>query len=112
MRVLIYWTLGGVGGVQRFNALLTKALSELGLSVTILVPSLSDLNNIKIYHGINITKLTRINVIKYKIADCNNYFCGLLNSFIGNNILNDLASNHDLLFLDSLFLQPFIRIKI
>jgi len=107
MRALIYWTLGGIGGVQRFNALLTKALSELGLSVTILVPSLSDLNNIKIYHGINITKLTGINVIKYKIVDCNNHFCGLLNSFIGNNILTDLANNHDLLFLDSLFLQPF-----
>jgi len=55
MKALIYWTPSGIGGVQRFNALLTKALSELGLNVTILVPSLSDLNNIKIYHGINIT---------------------------------------------------------
>jgi hypothetical protein len=39
MKVLVYWSLGGIGGVQRFEALLTKALYELGLDVTALVPS-------------------------------------------------------------------------
>jgi len=46
MKVLVYWSLGGIGGVQRFEALLTRALYELGLDVTALIPSKVDLDRV------------------------------------------------------------------
>jgi hypothetical protein len=64
MRVLVYWSwlVDGVGGIQRFNALLTKALSELGLDVTVLMPSNVDVNALRRYHGVNFGGLRDIKV--------------------------------------------------
>jgi len=107
MRALVYWSLGGVGGVQRFDALLIKALSELGLDVTVLMPSNVDANTLRRYHGINFDELRSIKVVRYGVVDCHNQYCSLLNSFVSNNILNELARYHDLLLLDTLFLWPF-----
>jgi glycosyltransferase involved in cell wall biosynthesis len=107
MRALVYWSLGGVGGVQRFDALLVKALGELGLDVTVLMPSNVDLNALRRYHGVDFGELRSIKVVRYGVVDCHNQYCGLLNSFVGNTILNELARRHDLLFLDTLFLRPF-----
>jgi hypothetical protein len=107
MRALVYWSLGGVGGVQRFDALLTKALYELGLDVTVLMPSNVDLNALRRYHGVDFGELRSIKVVRYGVVDCHNQYCSLLNSFVGNNVLNELARYHDLLFLDTLFLRPF-----
>jgi glycosyltransferase involved in cell wall biosynthesis len=107
MRVLVYWSLGGVGGIQRFDALLTKALGELGLDVTVLMPSNVDVNALRRYHGVNFGELRNIKVVKYGVDDCHNQYCSLLSSFVGNNVLNELARHHDLLFLDTLFLRPF-----
>ena len=107
MRALVYWSLGGVGGVQRFDALLTKALGELGLDITVLMPSNLNANTLRRHHGVDFSELRSIKVVKYGVIDCHNQYCGLLNSFVGNNILNELARYHDLLFLDTLFLRPF-----
>jgi hypothetical protein len=107
MRVLVYWSLGGVGGIQRFNALLTKALSELGLDVTVLMPSNVNVNALRRYHGVNFGGLRNIKVVRYGVVNCHSQYCNLLNSFMGNNVLNKLTSYHDLLFLDTLFLRPF-----
>ena len=107
MRALVYWSLGGVGGVQRFDALLVKALGELGLDVTVLMPSNVDLNALRRYHGVDFGELRSVKVVRYGVVDCHNQYCGLLNSFVGNNILNELARYYDLLFLDTLFLRPF-----
>jgi glycosyltransferase involved in cell wall biosynthesis len=107
MRVLVYWSLGGVGGVQRFDALLVKALGELGLDVTVLMPSSVDVNALRRFHGVDFGVLRSIRVVRYGVVDCHNQYCGLLNSFVGNNILNELARYHDLSFLDTLFLRPF-----
>jgi len=107
MRALVYWSLGGVGGVQRFDALLTKALGELGLDVTVLMPSNVDLNTLRRYHGVDFDELRSIKVVRYGVVDCHNQYCGLLNSFVSNNVLNELARYHDLLLLDTLFLWPF-----
>jgi glycosyltransferase involved in cell wall biosynthesis len=107
MRALVYWSLGGVGGVQRFDALLIRALSELGLDVTVLMPSNVNVNTLRRYHGVNFDELRSIKVVRYGVVDCHNQYCGLLNSFVGNNVLNELARYHDLLFLDTLFLWPF-----
>jgi glycosyltransferase involved in cell wall biosynthesis len=107
MRALVYWSLGGVGGVQRFDALLIKALNELGLDVTVLMPSNVDANTLRRYHGVNFDELRSIKVVRYGVVDCHNQYCSLLNSFVGNNILNELARYHDLLLLDTLFLRPF-----
>jgi glycosyltransferase involved in cell wall biosynthesis len=107
MRALVYWSLGGVGGVQRFDALLIRALSELGLDVTVLMPSNVNVNTLRRYHGVNFDELRSIKVVRYGVVDCHNQYCGLLNSFMGNNVLNELARYHDLLFLDTLFLWPF-----
>jgi glycosyltransferase involved in cell wall biosynthesis len=107
MRALVYWSLGGVGGVPRFDALLVKALGELGLDVTVLMPGNVDVNTLRRYHGVDFGELRSIKVVRYGVVDCHNQYCGLLNSFVGNNILNELARYHDLLFLDTLFLRPF-----
>jgi len=107
MRALVYWSLGGVGGVQRFDALLIKALGELGLDVTVLMPSNVDVNTLRRHHGVNFDELRNIKVMRYGVVDCHNQYCNLLNSFMGNNVLNELTSYHDLLFLDTLFLRPF-----
>jgi len=107
MRVLVYWSLGGVGGVQRFDALLVKALGELGLDVTVLMPSSVDVNALRRFHGVDFGVLRSIRVVRYGVVDCNNQYCGLFNSFVGNNVLNELARYHDLLLLDTLFLRPF-----
>jgi len=107
MRALVYWSLGGVGDVQRFDALLIKALGELGLDVTVLMPSNVDVNTLRRHHGVNFDELRNIKVMRYGVVDCHNQYCNLLNSFMGNNVLNELTSYHDLLFLDTLFLRPF-----
>jgi hypothetical protein len=104
MRALVYWSLGGV---RRFDALLTKALGELGLDVTVLMPSNVDVNTLRRHHGVDFGELRNIKVVKYGVIDCHNQYCSLPNSFMGNNVLNKLTSYHDLLFLDTLFLRPF-----
>jgi len=107
MRVLVYWSLSGVGGIQRFNALLTKALSELGLDVTVLMPSNVNVNALRRYHGVNFGGLRNIKVVRYGVVNCHSQYCNLLNLFVGNNVLSELTRHHDLLFLDTLFLRPF-----
>jgi len=102
MKIFIYWALGGIGGVQRFDAFMTKALHELGLDVTILIPSNINFHEIEKYHGINLRELIGINIIRYKTVNCTNQYCNLLNSWIGDSMLNILLDNYDLLFLDSL----------
>jgi len=109
MRVLVYWSLGGVGGVQRFDALLVKALGELGLDVTVLMPSSVDVNALRRFHGVDFGVLRSIRVVRYGVVDCHNQYCGLLNSFVGNNILNELARYHDLLLLDTYFYGHFVQ---
>jgi hypothetical protein len=81
--------------------------ASLGLDVTVLMPSNVDLNALRRYHGVDFGELRNIRVVRYGVVDCHNQYCSLLNSFVGNNVLNELARYHDLLFLDTLFLRPF-----
>ena len=87
MRVLVYWSLGGVGGVQRFDALLIKVLGKLELDVTVLMPSSVNVNTLRRYHGVNFGELRNIKVVRYGVVDCHNQYCGLLNSFVNNKYL-------------------------
>jgi hypothetical protein len=72
MKVLVYWSLGGIGGVQRFEVLLIKALYELGLDATALMPSNVDLDRVGKYHGVDISNLKNLKVIMYKTVNCAN----------------------------------------
>ena len=107
MKVLVYWSLGAIGGVQRFEVLLTKALYELGLDVTALIPSKVDLDRVGKYHGVEVSYLKNLKVIKYKTVNCINQYCNLLDSFIGAGVLNEVVRKYDVVFLDTLLLRPF-----
>jgi glycosyltransferase involved in cell wall biosynthesis len=107
MKVLVYWSLGGIGGVQRFEALFTKALYELGLDLTALVPSTVDLDRLGEFHGVDISHLKDLKLIMHRTTNCTNQYCNLLNSLIGAGVLNEVARRYDVVFVDTLFLRPF-----
>jgi len=80
VRALIYWSLGGVGGVQRFDALLTRALLDLGVETHVLIPSSINIRSVETYHGVSLEE-TRI--IRYGILNCGGPYCDLVNNALG-----------------------------
>jgi len=54
--------------------------------VTVLMLSNVNLNALRRYHGVNFSELRNIKVVRYGVVDCHNKYCGLLNSFVGNNV--------------------------
>jgi len=54
--------------------LLTKALYELRLDVTALMPSKVDLDRVGKYHGVEVSYLKNSKVIKYKTVNCINQY--------------------------------------
>ncbi|WP_054842132.1 glycosyltransferase [Vulcanisaeta distributa] len=109
MKTLIYWALSGIGGIQRFNALLTRALLDLGIETSALIPSSLNLRDIEDYHGVEI-KDARI--IKYGTTNCKGAYCNLINNIQGNIALAGIAGSYDLVFIDTLFLYPASNILI
>ncbi|GAB6947439.1 glycosyltransferase [Vulcanisaeta sp. JCM 16161] len=111
MKALVYWALSGIGGVQRFDALLTRALLDLGIETSILVPSSFNPGDVENYHGV---KIKGAHIIKYGIIDCGGAYCDLVNNVQGNIVLANIISNgnYDLVFIDTLFLYPASKVLI
>ena len=103
MKALVYWALSGIGGIQRFDALLTKALLDLGLETHALIPASMDIKGLEAYHGVSIDG---VRIIKYGIVKCKGPYCDLLNNIEGNIVLSNLMNKYDIIFIDTLSIAP------
>ncbi len=103
MKSLVYWTLSGVGGIQRFDALLSRALLDLGVETHILAPSSMNVRQVEVYHGVS---LEGAHFISYGALGCGGPYCSLANNLHGNLVLTSITDKYDLVFIDTAFLSP------
>ena len=89
--------------MQRFDALLTRALLDLGIETHALMPSSINIRSVEAYHGVS---LREARIIKYGILNCGGPYCDLLNNVHGNTILANIIDNYDLIFIDTPFTLP------
>ncbi|WP_291767192.1 glycosyltransferase [Caldivirga sp. UBA161] len=106
MRVLIYWSINGIGGAQRLYVMLAKALMECGVNVDILTNNRINLKLIEMMHGV---RLNGINVRMVSSIPCSNSLCGLVNSTIRFQELINIINEYDLVYLDDLYLSRLIK---
>ena len=99
MRTLVFWPVGGVGGVQRYDALLSKALLDLGHEVHLLLPRAIRVRDVEVYHGVS---LRGTKIIPYGILNCAGPYCDLVNSIYGYVRLISFLEKYDIIFLDSI----------
>ncbi len=95
--------MGGIGSVQRVDALLTRALLDLGIETHVLIPSSINIRSIETYHGVS---LREAHIIKYGILNCGGPYCDLVNNAHGNIILMSIINNYDLIFIDTPSISP------
>lgn len=98
MKVLVIWPVSGIGGVQRYNALLSKALLELGHDVHLLLPNTISPQDVERYHGVS---LKGARAISYGVFRCGGPYCDLANSVHANLIAAKIIDNYDIIFLDA-----------
>ncbi|WP_048062716.1 glycosyltransferase [Caldivirga maquilingensis] len=101
MRVLIYWSIGGIGGIQRIYTMLAKALTECGHSVTILTNRSLNPLEVTEMHGVH---LSGVNIITPPHLTCINPLCDVVNSIIGSSKLYGLVNDYDAVYIDDLAL--------
>ena len=106
MRVLIYWSINGVGGAQRLYVMLAKALIECGVKVDILTNNRINLKLIETMHGV---RLNGVNIRMVSSIPCSNSLCGLVNSTIRFQELINIVNEYDLVYLDDLYLSRLIK---
>ncbi len=106
MKALVYWALSGIGGIQRFDALLTRALLDLGIETHVLMSSSVNVKNVETYHGVS---LSDARIIKYGVIRCEGPYCDLINNMNnieGNIVLSNLMDDYDIIFIDTLSIAP------
>ncbi len=103
MKALVYWALSGIGGIQRFDALLTRALLDLGLETHALIPSSISIKDLELYHGVT---LSDAHIINYGVVKCGGPYCDLINNMEGNIVLSNIVDNYDVVFIDTLSIAP------
>ena len=112
MKALIYWALGGIGGIQRMYPFTIKALQSCGYDVHVATSYDINPEDVIKYHGV---KISNVHIIKFPRLSCDKFYsipCDLINTTISATKFLSMIDGYDLVYVDTPYVGPIFKYSV